>query len=208
MQIDSNSSVTIYIQCLQEGESKASVELWNHFYSRLVVLARKKLKSKVRRVIDEEDIALEALENCFTALKAGHFPDIRDRDNLWALLATITERRALNANRNEYRSKRGGGHIRGDSAFLRKDDSICVGPDAMPSAEPTPEMVAAFTEDFEYLLSRLRPNLQHIAKFKLEGYTNREIGEKVECSIATVERKLKLIRETWQRDLLENTPSQ
>jgi hypothetical protein len=33
---------------------------------------------------------------------------------------------------------------------------------------------------------------------KLEGYTNREIAEAIECSVRGVERKLNLIQKRWE----------
>jgi DNA-directed RNA polymerase specialized sigma24 family protein len=39
--------------------------------------------------------------------------------------------------------------------------------------------------------------LRQIALWKMESYTNHEIAEKLDVAISTVERKLRLIRETW-----------
>ncbi len=41
------------------------------------------------------------------------------------------------------------------------------------------------------------PGLRQIAFWKLEGYTNEEIAEKLECTLRTVERKLERIRAYW-----------
>jgi IS30 family transposase len=55
-------------------------------------------------------------------------------------------------------------------------------------------------EDLRKLLQELGDgNLQQIAIWKMEGYTNREIANMIGKSEPTVERKLKIIRETWLR---------
>ena len=44
----SDNSVTQFIHLLQKWDRNAAVPIWNHFYTRLVSLANKKLKSRVR----------------------------------------------------------------------------------------------------------------------------------------------------------------
>ena len=41
--------------------------------------------------------------------------------------------------------------------------------------------------------------LREVAMYKLEGYTNEEIAEKISRSVKTVERKLALIRKLWSK---------
>ncbi len=54
-------------------------------------------------------------------------------------------------------------------------------------------------EDFERLLLLLADDeLRRIALLKLEGYTNEELAQRIGRSIPTVERRLRLIRETWK----------
>ncbi len=42
--------------------------------------------------------------------------------------------------------------------------------------------------------------LRSIALWKLEGYTNEEIAQKLDCVPRTVERKLARIRNLWDKD--------
>ncbi len=67
--------------------------------------------------------------------------------------------------------------------------------------EPTPEFAAMVAEEFERrLLGMGDDTLRRIALLKLEGYTNEEIGAQLGCVVRTVERKLDVIRKTWQRE--------
>jgi DNA-directed RNA polymerase specialized sigma24 family protein len=45
------------------------------------------------------------------------------------------------------------------------------------------------------------PELKQIAEWKMEGYTNAEVAEKLGCVVETVERRLRLIRSVWQKEL-------
>jgi DNA-directed RNA polymerase specialized sigma24 family protein len=47
----------------------------------------------------------------------------------------------------------------------------------------------------------LEDDLQQVALAKLEAYTNQEIGDRLDCSVSTVERSLRLIRKIWQREM-------
>jgi DNA-directed RNA polymerase specialized sigma24 family protein len=41
--------------------------------------------------------------------------------------------------------------------------------------------------------------LQAIAVWKMEGHTNHEIAAKLGCAPSTVERRLQLIRQIWEK---------
>lgn len=194
-------SVTMFIEQLRDGNPDAAAGVWEHFHSRLIQLARGKLRSRVRRVVDEEDVVISAFDSCFRAIQDGRFPDLKDRYNLWAVLVTITERKAFNVNRDQTRQKRGGGEVLGESVFLnnQRDNAIGLG-GVVSTSEPTPEFAALVADECEKLLGLLDDEQRRIAQLKLEGFKNREIAEDLDCSIAKVERKLKMIREVWSTD--------
>jgi DNA-directed RNA polymerase specialized sigma24 family protein len=189
-------SITALVERLQEGDHEAARLLWQRYFPRMVALARQKLKGSPPRVADEEDAALSAFNSFCRRAEQGHFPDLKDRDGLWALLVVLTARKAANLLRNHHRHKRGGGQVHGDSAVrLAEDDSRPGGFDDLPSDDPTPEEAALLAEEVETLLGRLRdPLLRQIAVWKLEGYTNAEIAARLDCSEPTVRRRLAIIR--------------
>lgn len=195
-------SVTRWIEQVKEGSETAAAQLWNHFYARLVALARRKLGETPRRVADEEDVVLSAFESFFSRAQDGRFPRLHDRDDLWQLLVKITERKAFNERRRQLRIKRGAGKVRGESVFLDTSRSVTTGEIGQAAgAEPTPEFAAIAAEGLRGLLDRLDDDqLRQIALLKLEGYTNQEIADRINRSLPTVERRLKLIRETWQEE--------
>jgi RNA polymerase sigma factor (sigma-70 family) len=194
-----DQSVTHWIGELKAGHETAANELWNRFYARLIGLARQKLRAAPKRVVDEEDVVISAFETFFRRTQEGQFPRLDDSDDLWQLLVAITERKAINQLRNQARIKRGGGKVRGESVFGRGDhEDLPPGLDRQPGVEPTPDMAALLAEDLRLLLERLTDEeLRQIALLKLEGSTHPEIAAKTGRSLPTIERRLRLIRDTW-----------
>ena len=194
--MDTEGSVTRWLGQLRAGDDAAAQALWERYFHRLVGLARVKLQGHPRRASDEEDAALSAFDSFCRRAARGQFPDLKDRDGLWALLVVLTARKAADLVKGVYRDKRGGGQVRGDSALRAADgDSGAGGFDDLEGDGPTPEEAAILAEEVERLLGRLRdPRLRQAALLKLEGHTNAEIAARQECSEVTVERRFALIR--------------
>lgn len=196
-----NHSVTHWVDRLKAGDDSAAQPLWERYYARLVKLARKKLRLAARRVADEDDVALDAFDSFCRGAKEGRFPRLVDRDDLWQLLVMLTARKAAKQAQREKRQKRGGGEVRGESAFKDAAASGTRGIEQVVGAEPTPDFALELVEQFQRLLDGLGdPALKAIALSKMEGNTNREIAERQGCSLSTIERKLRLIRSQWARE--------
>jgi hypothetical protein len=113
MSEDEGVSVTCWLGNLREGDLAAAQPLWERYFSRLVVVARGKLK-RVRRSTageDEEDAALSAFNSFCGGAARGRFPQLADRGDLWRLLVVITARKAMAQAHREGRKKRGGGRV-------------------------------------------------------------------------------------------------
>ncbi len=142
---------------------------------------------------DEEDAALAAFDSFVRGAVRGRYPRLDDRDDLWRLLVTITERKALDQVQLERRQKRGGGRVVG---MAGADES--GGPAGVADATPTPEFAAMVADECRGLLGRLRDDsLRQVALLRMEGYTNEEVADRLGCSLRTVARKVEIIRCTW-----------
>ena len=188
--MSSSDSVSEWLLGVKRGESTAAQRLWERYFDRLVHEARKKLAGAKPRIADEEDIALSAFDSFCRAAKDGRFTSLKDRDGLWRLLIRMTAHKAVDQLRREGRQKRGGGHVRGESALI----------DVVGDA-PTPEFAAMMADQTRRLLEVLDPEVRPVALAKLEGYRNSEVAEQLDCSVSTVERKLRLIRRIWKREV-------
>ncbi len=200
--MSSSGSVSVWIAELKAGDGQAAQRLWEGYFPRLVGLAHKKLREMPRRVADEEDVALSAFDSFCSGAKQGRFPRVTGRDDLWPLLVTITARKALQLLRRQGRKKRGGGAVRGDSAFQAGPaggDDEEPGLEQVVGSEPTPEFAAQMAEECQRLLGQLsQGDLREVAILKMEGYSNEEIAAKLGCVPRTIERKVALIRTLWE----------
>ena len=189
-------SITALVERVQEGDHEAARLLWQRYYPRMVALARQKLKGFSPRIADEEDAALSAFNTFCDGAERGHFPDLKNRDELWALLVVLTARKVADMLRSHRRKRHGEGMVRGDSAFQADVDNSGPGNfDDLPGDDLTPLEEVVLAEEVETLLERLRDTvLRQIAVWKLEAYTNAEIADRLGCSQTTVERRLALIR--------------
>ena len=196
-------SITLWIADLKvRDDDRAQHEIWKRYFQRLIRLARYKLGDAPRRAEDEEDVAVSALHCFFAGIGRGRFPELRDRTQLWPLLAKITARKAMNQRREALRKKRGGGRVRGESLFLNAEDASALGlADAMAD-DLTPAHLAALEEQRCRLFAALPDDvLREVARKKLEGYRNSEIADDLGVTERTVERKLRRIRNLWTREI-------
>jgi DNA-directed RNA polymerase specialized sigma24 family protein len=201
--MSTGSAITSWLSHLKEGDVAAAQALWERYYARLVALAKMKLRGVARRAADEEDVALSAINSFVEGARLKRFPQLADRQDLWALLVTITARKAINLRNHAGRKKRGGGAVRGESVFLRgPHDPEAAGIEQIVGHAPTPEFTVQLLEEFQQRLDQLdESQWRQIAIWKLEGYTSEEIAKRLDCSLTSVERKLRLIRKAWERDL-------
>src|SRR5262245_5200990 len=185
-------SITRWIGELKGGDVSAAQHLWENYFTRMVTLARHRLQAAPRRAADEEDVALSAFNSFCEGAKAGRFNLLADRHNLWPLLVSITAHKCVDLVRRENRLKR------------RGQDDVVPDFDELISQEPTPEFAAEVADQFDRLLAKLDStgdnDLRPIALAKMQGETPAEIAARLGCVRRTVERKLHVITQIWQRE--------
>jgi RNA polymerase sigma factor (sigma-70 family) len=193
-----SGSVSEWIVDLRAGDGDAATHLWNRFHANLLRIARRRLKGESRRVTDEEDLVATAFESFFQRMQDGQFPALRGRAELWSLLVTITDRKAINCIRRHMSVKRGGGKVVGESTLgtrSRQGQEAVLA--RLDGGVPTPDRFASVSE----LVERLDDDLRRIVFLKRDGLTNEEIAERINRSLATIERRLRLLRDEWIREL-------
>jgi len=186
----SEGSVTDWLGRLKAGDPAAPQQLWERYFLRLVALARTKLRSHRRRDADEEDVALSAFDTFCRNAEQGRFPQLLDREGLWRLLVIITARKAAHHLRDENTQKRGGG---------AQTTPVLEG---LLSREPSPEFAAEFADECRRLLALLQDaELTSVALQRMDGYTIEEIAQKLGYAPRSIKRKLRLIRNAWEKEL-------
>jgi RNA polymerase sigma factor (sigma-70 family) len=185
-----DGSVTHWIAQLNAGEP-AHTLLYQRYFERLVRLARRKLRGARRVVADEEDVAQDAIASFFRGVKAGRFPRLADRDDLWRILVRITACKAIDLRNYELAGKRDPGESAPGRADLEQ----------VPGTKPTAAFAAEVADECRRLLGLLRDAKLHaLALLKMESYTNEEIAKQLGCGVSTVERRLRLIRRIWEKE--------
>ncbi len=200
--MSSEGSVTRWVAALKAGDAAAAQPLWERYHRRLIALARRKLDASGRRAADEEDVVQGAFHSFFRGVAGGRFPRLDDRDDLWRLLVVITARKALDQLAHENARRRGGcavpGELRIPPEGAAWDDAAL---DQVVGDEPTPEFAAQVAEECQRLLDRLGDeSLRQVALWKMEGFTNDEIAQRLNRSRRTVGLKLEAIRLIWSQE--------
>lgn len=195
---DEQASITIAFQQMRAGEQSGARRLWEHFFPRLVGLARTTLANRPQRVADAEDAALSAFMSFCQQANNGAVAGELHRENLWNLLGVFTVRKATKQLRHERAAKRGGGRVVGEDQLGASDSED--GPSRLDEFAATMP-VAEFDLQCEELLTGLEPELREVVVLKLFGHSTEEIAMLLEWTIRKVQRKLELVRLKWEHGL-------
>jgi RNA polymerase sigma factor (sigma-70 family) len=171
--------------------------IWQRYFHSLLELARSHLDKRVRRRTDEEDVAQSMYKSFCLRQQRGEF-DLAGRDELWRLLVTITLRKARNAVGAQRRRKRDIARDRPLTVEGTRNSHQWI-LEEMDAAVPTPAEAMVLNEALERRLDALGDKeLRQISLWRLEGYTNREIAERLNCTERSIERKVGRVRTVWR----------
>jgi DNA-directed RNA polymerase specialized sigma24 family protein len=179
--------------------NEAAAAIWKGYCAVLLDLACQNLDRRLQRRVGADDIVQRTFQSFFLRQQRGQF-QLTDRHDLLRLLVQMTLNKARSAATRETRRRR---DYRRDqtpstaAAEPGEEDGWLLA--QVAKGAPTPDEAAALAEEAERRLAQLPDDLRRIALFKLEGNTNEEIAAlpEMSCSVRTVERKLRLIREAW-----------
>ena len=181
----SSDVVTLWIAEIKEGRRDAAARLLERYFQRLIGLARGRLRGQPGLAGYEEDVALSAFKSLCLGAERGQFPRLLDRDDLWRLLVVLTVRKAIDLLRRR----------RPEPAAEPEDLEELL------SRDPEPALAAEMADEYRRLLDGLGdPQLRAVALWKVEGYSNEEIAQKLGCVVRSVERKLQCIRTLWAEE--------
>jgi RNA polymerase sigma factor (sigma-70 family) len=194
------SNISHWIDLVKAGDSHAANQIWQHYFDRLVRAVRARLAGQNRAISDEEDVVLSVFDSFYNAAENGRFPDLSDRSDLWRLLMRMAVRKVIDKRRHDQRQRRAG-NVPIHSLEQAGDDEMVL---EVLGNEPSPDIVLMMQESVERLFSHLGVGqLRELAGAKLEGYSNAELAERFGCSERTIERRLHLIREKFQQELVD-----
>lgn len=200
-----DGSATRWIDELKSG-SEAARPLWQRYFHRLVrVAARRRLDRLERSAGEEVGVAASIADSLCRGAHAGRFEHLADRDDLWRLLVAVAGKKFAEMSRR--RTERTNPAARRFEP-VRRTDAPSTGP-AAPNiieqfllSEPTPEFLATLEEEYTVLLDHLPDETtRRVAHLRLDGYQPPEVAAHLGLSVRSVQFKLKLIRDHWNRYL-------
>lgn len=183
-------SITGWLDSVRHGNDDAAKNIWDRWFDRLC--ARVSPHSGQLKIHDNEDIASDAFAEFFGALREGKFASLRNRSEIWKLLATIAVRKSVASYRFENAKRRGGGRkVVSFEEIKQKTAHMCS--NRKPVTNDAVE---------ELIQSISNPTLAKVARMKIEGLENQDIAAELNCSIRTAQYMVKdLENEILGRDL-------
>jgi RNA polymerase sigma-70 factor (ECF subfamily) len=183
------NSFAEFLARLHGGDDAAAQELFGRFARQLIALALRHIAG-LQRKVDPEDIVQSVYKSFFRRYGDGNL-DVVNWNSLWGLLTLITVRKC--ADRVAYH--------RAECRDLARDVAP-PGEQAAPwpepfSREPTPLEAAVLSETVAQLFAGLDEQERSVLELSLQGYTTREISER----IGRAERTVRLLREGFRHRL-------
>jgi RNA polymerase sigma-70 factor (ECF subfamily) len=180
----SNSFVE-FLARLRGGDDAAARELFGRFAHQLIALALRHIDTGLRHKVDPEDVVQSVYKSFFVRYGAGNL-EVVNWNSLWGLLTLITVRKC--AERAAYHR-----------AECRDANREVSGPRVEEAApwleplgrEPTPHEAAVLSETVGQLFAALDEEERPVLELSLQGYTTREISER----LGRAERTVRLLRE-------------
>ena len=179
------NSFAEFLARLQGGDDAAAQELFGRFTHQLIALALRHIDAGLRHKVDPEDVVQSAYKSFFFRYGAGNL-NVVNWNSLWGLLTLITVRKC--AERAAYH--------RAERRDTAREVSPPRGDEAAPppepvGREPTPLEAAVLSETVEQLFAGLDEEERPVLELSLQGFTTREISER----LGRAERTVRLLRE-------------
>lgn len=176
---------------LRAGDQEAAARVVEQYARRLAALARVRLDRRILRKEDPEDVLQSVFKSFFHRCGTGQF-HLESREDLWALLVTITLRKC-------------GHRVEHYTALCRDVRRDCIPPAdsaaswEMLAREPPPAEAVLLAETVERLLDGLKAHQRAIVVLSLEGESVAGVAARLNLSQRTVHRVLQRVRERLER---------
>jgi RNA polymerase sigma-70 factor (ECF subfamily) len=180
-----SDSFAEFLGKVQARDEAAAREFFGRFTRQLIALALRHIGAGLRHKVDAEDVVQSAYKSFFLRY-GGPDPAAVNWDSLWGLLSLITVRKC--AERAAYH--------RAGCRDAAREVSPPRGEEAPPwseplGREPTPLEAVVLSETVGQLFAALDEDERPVLELSLQGYTTREISER----LGRAERTVRLLRE-------------
>lgn len=199
-------SITRLLGRLPEQAESVEFVLFDYYFHRLAAYAQTRLQRGNTRAADGDDLAQSIFWKFLTDGRDGQLPEFESRADAWRMLLKRVTQRADNHNRDAICQKRGGGRVLGEADLEANSDSSTPGVFANePGQEPQPWevlIVQEFNAKCDGWLEE--PSLIKLFELWRNGCPVEEMARTMNCSKATVHRKVGLILDRLRHKLAED----
>lgn len=197
--------ITDVLQDTDRLDQQFAEKIWRKVFPELMRRIDLQLGSQPRRMNDEEDVAQNAMHSLFEGIKNERFERLENSQDLWRVLWTITKRKISDRKRKAMAQKRGGGKVRGESAFISDDELGSIG-SRVADENVTPESVDQVLSVYDELLPQIKDaKTRETVMLRMQGYTDAEIAEKMSCSVSRISQRIAKVRRIWLEQMNEQT---
>jgi RNA polymerase sigma-70 factor (ECF subfamily) len=180
-----SNSFADFLARLRSRDDAVAQELFGRFAHQLIALALRHIDMGLRHKVDAEDVVQSVYKSFFVRYGNGKL-DVANWNSLWGLLTLITVRKC--AERAAYH--------RAECRDAAREVSGPSGDEAATwleplGREPTPLEATVLSETVEQLLAGVDEEERPIVELSLQGYTTREISDR----LGRAERTVRLLRE-------------
>jgi RNA polymerase sigma-70 factor (ECF subfamily) len=180
-----SNSFAEFLTRLQNQGDAAAQDLFARFAHQLIALAQQHIHAVLRHKVDAEDVVQSTFKSFFFRYDAANLKVV-NWDSLWGLLTLITVRKC--AERAAYHRAECRDAVREVPPAAMEGTACWEEP---LGREPTPLEAAMLSETVHRLYASLDESERPILEMSLQGFTTREISER----LGRAERTVRLLRE-------------
>jgi RNA polymerase sigma-70 factor (ECF subfamily) len=180
-----------FIMRIRAGDEEAAHELLRRYETKVRLVVRRQLPRLLRSRFDSLDFLQSVWGSFFHRVQTGP-TDIEDEPNLVAFLAWAARNKVV----DEYRRASSRKHD------MRREESLWEGgqPRELEAPHETPSQVVEARETLERLQTFVPQDRRKVLELKAEGFSCREIGERLGLSERTVQRLIEGLRARTAED--------
>ena len=209
---ESTGSISLLIKKLRtDADQEAAHDIYVKYFDQLVIRLRHRINRKVHSIGDSEDAAQFALAEVLNNILEGRYPDLANREGLWALMVHIGDMRTKQVWRMATADRRDVRRLKPLNSTPAQDSEVTP---ALfdPDCDSIPVPMLVEVEDMVgYLIQRFsKTEYKDILSWELQGYTAPEIKEKLEQQLQrhVADSSLRRWRRLMRAELRANYPGE
>jgi RNA polymerase sigma-70 factor (ECF subfamily) len=173
------------MQRVRTGDPLVGKELFERYGKAIQMVVRYRLDPRLRSQFDSLDFAQDAWASFFRR-PAEDFA-FQTPEDLVAFLTQVARHKIIDAYRQRCRHSKKNGRT-----FRRSETYI----DDKPARQPTPSQMAIGEEAWRRLLRNKPPKIQLALEMLRDGYSQREIAQRLELNVKRIQRLIKRLNDS------------